>query len=121
MTNDLRTADASLHSDMYGGYADYLSHIEHIAKNNFDVNLTAISPQNAPYFVEPYESTPYTDPQLRDTVRAIMHKFAADGVTSKIILPEDLIFEDRMGWYAKAIMSDPETKNFNGAFGGHGL
>src|SRR5439155_21887442 len=120
-TNNLNTDGGSLRPDKYAEFAEYLSAVTQIAKRDYGVNLMAISPQNEPYFVEPYESTTYTPNQLRETVRAVMRKFGQDGVTTKIILPEDLIFEDRNQWYLDRIMKDPETKNFSGAFSGHGL
>jgi O-glycosyl hydrolase/ankyrin repeat protein len=120
-TNNLHTDGGSLRADMYAEYAEYLSAMVQIAKNNYGVDIAAVSPQNEPYFVEPYESTTYNANQLRETVRAIGRKFAHDGLTTKIVLPEDLIFEDRNKWYASRVMDDPETKNYVGAFAGHGL
>src|SRR5438132_555817 len=120
-SNNLNTDGGSLRPDMYAEFAEYLSAITQIAKNNYGINLSAISLQNEPYFVEPYESTTYRTNQLRETLRAVMRKFAHDGVTTPIVLPEDLIFEDRNKWYASRIMDDPETSKFVGAFAGHGL
>ncbi len=120
-TNQIYTDGGELRPDERGEFAEYLSAVAQIARNDYGVNLSAISPQNEPYFVEPYESTTYNNQQLRETVRSVMRRFNSDGLSTKILLPEDLIFEDRNAWYVNAIMNDPETKNFNGAFAGHGL
>lgn len=120
-TNRIFTDGGTLRPDMYGEYAEYLSAVSQLAKSSYGVNLSAISVQNEPYFVEPYESTTYDKNQLREAVRAIGRKFKNDGVTTKLIVPEDLNFEDRIGWYVSGLMNDPETKNYIGGFAGHAL
>src|SRR5205814_6770125 len=69
-TNNLVTDGGSLRPDKYSEFAEYLSAVAQIAQRDYGVKLMALSPQNEPYFVEPYESTTYTAPQLRETVRA---------------------------------------------------
>src|SRR5215470_1264952 len=79
-TNSAYTDGGSLRPDDYSEFAEYLSAVTQIASRDIGVNLMAISPQNEPYFVEPYESTTYTAPQYARMLAAVVTKFKADGV-----------------------------------------
>jgi O-glycosyl hydrolase len=120
-TNWIFREGGSLRADMRAEFAEYVSAVTQLAKNAYGIELDGISLQNEPYFVEPNESTTYDAIQMREALRATMRKFKADGVTTKILVPEDLIHTSRNEWYLKAIMDDPETRLFNGAIAGHGL
>src|SRR5688572_17705552 len=64
-TNQIHTDGGSLRADMRAEYAEYLSAVTKLAQTDFGINLMALSIQNEPYFVEPYESTTYNAEQLR--------------------------------------------------------
>ncbi len=120
-TNNIYTDGGSLRPDMYGEFAEYLEAVAKIAKQDFGVSLYSISLQNEPYFVEPYESTTYNANQLVNTLIAVGRKFKADGITTKISVPEDLIDPTRMSWYIDAIEANPEAASYVGYFAGHAL
>src|SRR6185437_13560723 len=120
-TNAIYTDGGSLRPDMYAEFAEYLEGVIKVAKQDFGVNLYSISLQNEPYFVEPYESTTYNANQLVNTLLAVGRKFKADGITTKISVPEDLIDQTRMAWYVNAIEANPEAADYVGYFAGHAL
>ena len=67
--------------------------------------------------------SPLILPVLRDTptILHVVNYQLICPLNTKLLLPEDLMLDSRYGWYVKAIMDDPETRNFNGAFAGHAL
>jgi ankyrin repeat protein len=52
-------------------------------------------------------------------VRALEKKFSQENIHTKILLPEDMMFLDRMLSYIEPTMNDPETRDFNGHFATH--
>jgi O-glycosyl hydrolase len=120
-TNSFYTDGGALRPDDYGEFAEYLSAVTQIASRDYGINLMAISPQNEPYFVEPYESTTYTANQFARMLAAVVIKFKHDNVKTKLLGPEDLIYEDRNSWYLSKIAADPIASQFDGYVGGHGL
>jgi O-glycosyl hydrolase len=74
----------------YGEFAEYCAAIVKLYKRDAGVDLYAMSIQNEPLFAEPYSSCVYTPQQMRDVVRSVGKRFAAEGIKTKIIIPEAL-------------------------------
>jgi O-glycosyl hydrolase len=110
-----------LRGDMREEFAEYLTAVSLAADQQWGIQLNGISIQNEPYFVTGYESAAYNPWQIRETVRAVQRKFDAEGIDTPILIPEDLAVADRMLWYVQPTMNDPETRNFEGHFLGHGF
>ena len=71
MKANRRTEDGGvLRPDMREEFAEFLAAYVLLARNNFGIDITAISIQNEPIFVEPYVSATYNPWQLREAVRA---------------------------------------------------
>lgn len=119
-TSNSHDDGGALRGDMREEYAEYLAAVNIAAKEKWGINLSGMSIQNEPWFVIDYETATYNPWQMRETLRAVMRKFDKEGITSKILLTEDLIKADRFSWFVRQIMNDSETKNFNGAWAGHG-
>lgn len=109
-----------LRGDMRDEFAEYLAAVSIASRDRWGINLSGISLQNEPFFVQSYESAIYNPQQMREAVRAVQRRFAADNIDTPILIPEDLAIADRMLWYVQPTMNDPETQNFNGHFLGHG-
>ncbi|MDQ3439412.1 MAG: hypothetical protein M3478_03580, partial [Planctomycetota bacterium] len=116
-TNQSHFYGGTVRPDLRDEFAEYLAATAISAKRDFGVNLSHISPQNEPFFVQDYESAAYTDVQMREVVRSAMRKFTAEGLGTQLIAPEEMAKGERFDWYADAIMNDPETRNFPGAWG----
>jgi O-glycosyl hydrolase/protocatechuate 3,4-dioxygenase beta subunit len=108
-----------LRPDMRNEYAEYLAAFVIAAKRDFGIDISGVSLQNEPLFVEPYESTVYNPPQMRELVRAVDAKFKAEGLSTNIMLPEDITFSGRTEWWIGPTMADTTTKNFQGVIAGH--
>jgi glucuronoarabinoxylan endo-1,4-beta-xylanase len=91
----------------------------------YGVPLYAVSIQNEPRFAEPYPSTVYSDSQYVAAINALGAEFAKDGITTKIMGPEDVgvdggwITQQTMG-YINAIKADPTASNYLGFYAIHG-
>ena len=108
-----------LRADMYDEYAENMAAFIIAAKQNWGIDIGSISIQNELLFIEPYKSCIYNPQQVREAVRALMRKFKREGITTKIHLPEDMMFSDRMLNSIRPTMADPETRHFNGHFATH--
>jgi len=108
-----------LRADMYAEYAENMAAFIIAAKQNWDIDIGSISIQNELLFIEPYKSCLYNPQQVREAVRALMRKFAREGITTQIHLPEDMMFADRMLHSIQPTMDDPETRRFRGQFATH--
>ncbi len=119
-TNFSQTMGGMVRPDMYSEFAEYLAAAVIVAKSNFGIDISAISPQNEPYFNEPYNSAVYTPDQLREVIRAIGTKFTAENLSTKIVGVDDLNFgNSRVNWTYDSILSDPTVNNDLYAITGH--
>jgi glucuronoarabinoxylan endo-1,4-beta-xylanase len=101
----------------YQGYASQLARYVATMKNNYGVNLYAISLQNEPDAVVTYESCYWSAQQFHDFIPYLASALTASNVAStQIVLPED------EGWrwnFANNAMNDVTTSNLVGILGGH--
>lgn len=118
-THHATTQGGHLRMDMYEEYAENMAAFVMAAKQNWGIDIGALSIQNELMFIEPYKSCIYLPEQAREAVRALMHKFQREGIRTQIQLPEDMMFLDRMLGYIEPTMADPETRNFHGSFATH--
>jgi len=108
-----------LRPDMRQEYAEYMTAYLKAARDLWGVDFISVSLQNELLFLEYYMSCIYNPAQIREAVRATMRKFQREGIRTRIMMPEDMMFPDRMIWYVKPTMADPETRNFPGWFCTH--
>ncbi len=108
-----------LRADMYAEYAENMAAFIIAAKQNWGIDIGSISIQNELLFIEPYKSCIYNPQQVREAVRALMRKFKREGITTRIHLPEDMMFSGRMLASILPTMNDPETRGFPGQFATH--
>lgn len=105
--------------DMYDEYAENIAACILAAKQNWGIDVGAFSIQNELMFIEPYKSCIYNPYTAREAVRALMQKFEKEGISTRIQLPEDMMYWARMYNYILPTMQDPETRNFHGDFCTH--
>lgn len=118
-TNKAGRFGGHLRADMFDEYAEFMAANIILAKKNHGIDIGYITVQNELLFIEPYHSCVYNPYTLRETVRALMRKFQKEGITTKILMPEDMMYVDRMLPYILPTMNDPETKLFPGGFCTH--
>ena len=119
-TNQTYYYGGAIRPDMRDEFAEYLAAVAISAKRDFGVDLSHMSLQNEPFFVQEYESATYSAEQMREAIRAVMRKFDKEGLGTQLVVPEELAKKDRFQWYVDAIMGDPETAAFPGVFAVHG-
>lgn len=120
-TNRVLIEGGKLRPDMRDEFAEFLTIFLKAAKAHWDIEFMSLSPQNELYFKEWYYSCIYNPAQIREAVRAISRKFRREGITTKLMMPEDMAMQvDRLKWFIRPTMEDPETRDFPGFFCVHG-
>ncbi len=122
----MKSNNASLHGgtllpDYYSVYGDYLVQTVQSAQSRYGITLNTVSPQNEPFFIEPYVSAVLDDQQMLRVVRSVGSAFKAADLSTRILLPEDLGFGDRTLWYAKTTLDDPQASQYPLIVGTHGV
>jgi O-Glycosyl hydrolase len=110
-----------LRMDRMDEFAEYMAAWVILAKKNYGVDIGAVTLQNELLFNHTFRSCVYHGYGVREQVRAVMRKFKREGITSQILIPEDMMMVDRMLEYIQPTMQDPETRNFPGHFCTHRL
>ena len=118
-TNGAHSWGGALRADMYEEYAEYLTAYVKLAQRDYGVDIDAISLQNEPFFIEWYESALYTPGQMLKLMQTVGDRFAREGITTRLVAPEDLNFYDRFGWWADTLLSDPQVADSDFIWGTH--
>lgn len=108
-----------LRMDRVDEYAEYMAAFLMIAKRNYGIDIGAVTLQNELLFNHTFRSTLYTGQQVREKVRAVMSRWEDLGITSRIFIPEDMQFYDRMRDYVEPTLRDPVASQFVGGFASH--
>ena len=94
-------------------------------QQTYGVPLYAVSIQNELRFSEPYPSTVYTPDQYVAALKAVGAEFAADGIKTKIMGPEDVgvdsgfLTNNQMS-FINAVKADPVAKSYLSFYAVHG-
>lgn len=118
-TNKATTNGGVLRADLREEFAENLAAVVVRAKQAWGVDITTISIQNEPWFVETYDSAQLTPQQMVETMRTVIRRFKKDGITTRLALPEDVSRYNRFAQYAKAAMNDPEVAAGMGLWANH--
>ena len=108
-----------LRADMFDEYAEYMAAQIILAKKNYGIDINWVTVQNELLFAQFFRSCVYQPWVLKEAIRSLMHKFEKEGINTRILMPEDMFFFNRMWYYIQPTMNDPETRNFNGHFTTH--
>ena len=118
-TNGAHNWGGTLRADMYEEFAEYLTAYVKLAKRDYGVDIDAISLQNEPFFIEWYESAVYTPGQILKLMKTVQTRFDREGISTRLVVPEDLNYYDRFGWWADTITSDPQAEASDFIWGTH--
>ena len=103
-----------LRTDMYYEFAEYLSAFIMLSKVNWDVDIQWISLQNESIFIEFYRSCLYHGFGMKEAVRAVSGKFRKEGIRTRLLINEDILFPERVHAFLEPVFEDPETRDFPG-------
>ena len=119
-TNGTITNGGALRSEDYPAFADYCVRYVRTVAEKTGVDVYGLSVQNEPAFEEPYASCVYTPAQLTEVVKAVGARFRAEGISTRLFVPEDVEMPDRIGSYINAVCGDPEARADIGFLAIHG-
>jgi glucuronoarabinoxylan endo-1,4-beta-xylanase len=108
-----------LRADMREEYAEYLAAFVIVAKRDYGVDITHLSIQNEPFFIEDFEGAQYSPQSYANTLKVVMAKFAKEGLTTKFIVNEDLSYRWRWDWNHDPILNDPAIDKSRLVWGEH--
>ncbi|HVY74830.1 MAG TPA: PKD domain-containing protein [Puia sp.] len=114
------SADNQLRTDMYEEFAERCVAYIRIVKQKTGLDVYGISLQNEPRFTEPYESCVFNGEALRDLIKVVGRRFAHDGITAKIFMPEDVGYFDGIRGLIQPILADAEAMSYVGMVATHG-
>ncbi len=120
-TNNAVSYGGQIRSDMRAEFAEFVSAYIQRARDKWGVNITEVSLSNEPWFVEPYQAAIHTPQALVEEIKSVATRLSADGLTTKIIAPEDVISVDRTKNYINTILSDPQASAAVSGWGSHYL
>ncbi|HEX8545724.1 MAG TPA: T9SS type A sorting domain-containing protein [Cytophagaceae bacterium] len=83
------------------------------------VEFYAMGIQNEAAFPEPYGSCVYSSKALAGVVAKVDERFDKEGLSTKIIYPEDIGDLNRLGLFMKAVVSHPVAKKYSHILGVH--
>jgi glucuronoarabinoxylan endo-1,4-beta-xylanase len=112
--------DNQLRTDMYDEFAERCVAYIKIVKQETGIDVYAISLQNEPRFTEPYESCVFNGEALRDLIKVVGKRFAEDGITTKIFMPEDIGYLDGVSSMVQPTLNDAEARKYTSIIAVHG-
>lgn len=114
------SANNQLRTDMYDEFAERCVAYVKIIKQETGIDVYAISLQNEPRFTEPYESCVFNGEALRDLIKVVGKRFADDGITAKIFMPEDIGYLDGVSSMVQPTLNDVDARKYTGIIAVHG-
>jgi O-glycosyl hydrolase len=114
------SADNQLRTDMYDEFAERCIAYIKIIKKETGIDVYAISLQNEPRFSEPYESCVFNGDALRDLIKVVGKRFADDGITTKIFMPEDVGYLDGVSSMVQPTLNDADARKYVSIVAVHG-
>ncbi len=96
---------------LYEEFAEFLVIIIKAIKEKAGIDLKGISIQNEPEFNQPYPSCQISGAEFVEIMRAVGDRFAAEGITTRLIMSEDV----SLGWTqsrVNPVIADPSTRKY---------
>lgn len=93
----------------YEEYAEFLTAIVRVIKEHTDIDLYAISVQNEPQFNEPYASALLSADNMARVLQVVAVRFAAEGIQTKLFMPEALPAQGGIHEYIRQLDLLPEA------------
>ncbi|HEX8323597.1 MAG TPA: SdrD B-like domain-containing protein [Tepidisphaeraceae bacterium] len=120
-TNKAAAHGGQLRPEFREEYAEYITSALVRAKVKWGVDITHVSIANEPWFTEPYPSAMWTPTQLRETLKTVAARFAREGLSAQLVMPEDVSSIFRTQKYVQAIADDPAANAAVPIIGSHYL
>ncbi len=108
-------------NDRKADFADYLVKYVQAFKSVTGIDLYALSLQNEPAFGEPYPSAVYSPEVLKEVVKVVGQAFEQNGITTKLIIPEDVSDVARISSFIQWAETDPLARKYVSIFAVHGF
>jgi len=108
-----------LRMDKTDEFAESLAAWIILGKKNYGIDFAAVTLQNELLFNHTFGSAVYHGLGVREKVRSVMRKFKKEGISTQLLIPEDMMLFERMREYIQPTMNDPETSQFSGGFCSH--
>ncbi|MCY7327881.1 MAG: PKD domain-containing protein [Saprospiraceae bacterium] len=112
-TNQLKT-------EYYAEFAEMCAAYCRIFKQEVGVDVYALSVQNEPRFSQFYQSCIHNGTSLRDLSKAVGQRLAAEGLPTRLFLPEDIGWFDAMSALTQPSLQDADTRQYIKAIAVHG-
>lgn len=119
-TTSPTAATNQLRIDMYDEFAEMCAAFAKIFKQQVGVDLYALSIQNEPRFSQFYQSCVYNGTAMRDLLKVVGQRFAADGLTTRLFLPEDVGWFDGADGMIQPTLTDPAARQYVSFIATHG-
>jgi glucuronoarabinoxylan endo-1,4-beta-xylanase len=96
----------------YQAFAGLISAFCKIMKTQTGVDIFAVSLQNEPYFIEPYNSCVYTPQEYANTLKVLGARLKKDGIPAACIGAEDLVDAMTERSYVQTIAADTAASKY---------
>lgn len=117
------TPDASsnqLKTEYYQEFAEMCAAYCRIFKQEVGVDVYALSVQNEPRFSQSYQSCIHNGTSLRDLSKTVGQRLAAEGLPTRLFLPEDIGWLEAMSALTLPSLQDATTRQYLKAIAVHG-
>ena len=111
-TNNSDATDNRLDYDEYENFAKMLVQLVRVAKEEGGIDLTAISLQNEPEFHEMYGSAILDPAHMVQLIKVVGRCFAREGIKTKLMMPEQVMFAAWMDEYINPLNADAEAQQY---------
>lgn len=112
-TNQLKTG-------MYDEFAEYCAAYIKIIKQETGLDVYALSIQNEPRFSQFYASCVYNGTALRDVTKVVGARLEAEGLATKLFMPEDVGWFDGIKSLVDPVLADAEARKYVDMVAVHG-
>ncbi|MCY7350376.1 MAG: PKD domain-containing protein [Cytophagaceae bacterium] len=109
-----------LKPELYPEFAETIVAYIRLLKRETGIDLYAVSLQNEPRFSQFYQSCVYNGEALRDVIKVVGRRLKAEGLTTKLFLPEDLGFTDAVRAMLLPTLNDAEARSYVSIVAVHG-
>jgi len=110
-----------LRYDMYDEFAEWIEGVITSWRQQAGFDLTAVGMQNEPSFPEPYGSCVYSPSELRDVLKKVGRRLAGKGITTKLLLPEEVIENwGSLRSFVTTVCEDTSAARYMNIIGYHG-
>jgi O-glycosyl hydrolase len=119
-TNNPDANTNQLKTDMYEEFAEYCAAYIKIIKQRTGLDVYALSIQNEPRFSQYYGSCVYNGAAMRDVIKVVGKRLEAEGLSTKIFMPEDVGWFDGIKNLVEPVLADADARKYVDIVAVHG-